>query len=79
LMGLHPEATGTIYLNGKAVGDGRIAQRIEQGITLVPEDRQRLGLVQQLTVSQNLTLASLAKACCEMVFPWVSQQGRANE
>jgi erythritol transport system ATP-binding protein len=61
LMGLHPEATGTIYLNGKAVGDGRIAQRIEQGITLVPEDRQRLGLVQQLTVSQNLTLASLAR------------------
>jgi len=36
-----------------------IQQRIALGIGLVPEDRQRDGLVQLMTVGQNLSLASL--------------------
>ncbi|MBV9107502.1 MAG: sugar ABC transporter ATP-binding protein, partial [Verrucomicrobia bacterium] len=59
LMGLHTEATGTITLAGKALRHEPIFDRIASGITLVPEDRQRLGLVQQLSVAQNITLASL--------------------
>jgi erythritol transport system ATP-binding protein len=75
LMGLHPEATGSVYLDGQSLGAATIAQRIEQGITLVPEDRQRLGLVQQLSVSQNLTLASLSKY---LHWFWLSDR-RENE
>jgi erythritol transport system ATP-binding protein len=71
LMGLHTEATGSVYLNGTPLGHATIAERIEQGITLVPEDRQRLGLVQQLTVSQNLTLASLRKC---LTWFWLSDR-----
>jgi len=59
LMGLHAEATGKITLAGKALRHEPIFDRIAGGITLVPEDRQRLGLVQQLSVAQNITLASL--------------------
>jgi erythritol transport system ATP-binding protein len=59
LMGLHAEATGKITLAGKVLRREPIFDRIASGITLVPEDRQRLGLVQQLSVSQNITLASL--------------------
>lgn len=75
LMGLHPEATGSVYLNGTLLGDATIAERIEEGITLVPEDRQRLGLVQQLSVGQNLTLASLRR---HLTWFWLSDR-RENE
>ena len=75
LMGLHPEASGSIRLNAILLGGATIAERIEQGITLVPEDRQRLGLVQQLTVGQNLTLASLRRY---LSWFWLSDR-RENE
>jgi erythritol transport system ATP-binding protein len=75
LMGLHPEATGSVHLNGTPLGNSTVAERIEHGITLVPEDRQRLGLVQQLTVGQNLTLASLGRY---LDWFWLSDR-RENE
>jgi erythritol transport system ATP-binding protein len=61
LAGLHPEATGDIYLNEKKVTSPEIEDRIRQGMVLIPEDRQRLGLVPTLSVSANMTLASLRK------------------
>ena len=36
-----------------------IAERIARGLVLVPEDRQRDGLVQTMTVGHNLSLASI--------------------
>ena len=36
-----------------------IAERIAKGLSLVPEDRQRDGLVQTMSVGQNLSLASI--------------------
>ncbi len=58
LIGLHPESSGSVQLDGHKLR-GSVAQRIEHGLMLVPEDRQRAGLVQTLSVSQNMTLASL--------------------
>jgi erythritol transport system ATP-binding protein len=76
LVGLRPEATGSVLLDGAPLENSTtIAERIERGITLVPEDRQRLGLVQQLTVSQNLTLASLRRY---LDWFWLSDR-RENE
>lgn len=59
LAGRHPEATGTIYLDGKPVTAQAVRERIDAGIVLVPEDRQRDGLVQSMNVEQNMLLASL--------------------
>jgi erythritol transport system ATP-binding protein len=59
LAGLHPEAGGRIWLNGEPVKSKNVTERIEAGITLVPEDRQREGLVQALSVADNMLLASL--------------------
>lgn len=59
LAGLHPEAGGSIWLNGALVKSKDVTSRIEAGITLVPEDRQREGLVQPLSVADNMLLASL--------------------
>ena len=50
---------GQILLNGEDVSHLSIAQRIEAGLVLVPEDRQRDGLVQTMTVGRNLSLASI--------------------
>ena len=61
LMGLHPEATGEIKILNRAIRPETIRERIDLGLMLVPEDRQRLGLVQKLSVAQNITLASLKR------------------
>ncbi len=50
---------GTVRLEGQDVGHLSIAGRIASGLVLVPEDRQRDGLVQTMTVGSNLSLASI--------------------
>lgn len=50
---------GTISLHGRDIAGMTIAQRIDAGLVLTPEDRQRDGLVQTMTVGQNLSLASI--------------------
>ncbi|MBK0332399.1 sugar ABC transporter ATP-binding protein [Brachybacterium sp. MASK1Z-5] len=52
-------AGGRILHEGHALGQETIGERIGRGIGLVPEDRQREGLVQTMDVGQNLTLASI--------------------
>ncbi len=59
LAGRHPTATGRIFLGGKEVTARTVADRIGAGIVLVPEDRQRDGLVQTLSVEHNMLIASL--------------------
>jgi len=55
---LKPSA-GKVVLKGRDVTGHSIAQCIRDGLVLVPEDRQRDGLVQTMTVGRNLSLASL--------------------
>lgn len=62
LIGLHPESSGTISLNSQPISrSASIDERIDRGVVLVPEDRQRVGIVQSLSVGSNMTLASLSK------------------
>ena len=53
-------SSGRIVLRGQEVSGLSIAERIARGLVLVPEDRQRDGLVQTMTVGNNLSLASIA-------------------
>ncbi|MHA7875413.1 sugar-binding domain-containing protein [Roseivivax sp.] len=50
---------GRILLHGQDVAGLSIAERIARGLVLTPEDRQRDGLVQTMSVGQNLSLASI--------------------
>ncbi len=59
IMGLHDNATGEVILEGKSLGRTGIQARIRKGLSLVPEDRQREGIVQTMSVSNNMTLAGL--------------------
>jgi erythritol transport system ATP-binding protein len=62
LMGLHPESSGEIWLGGKKINPRNpLGKRIRMGIALIPEDRQREGLIQIMSVADNLILASLWK------------------
>lgn len=62
LMGLHPEASGEIWLDGEPIKARQtLGERIRKGLALIPEDRQREGLVQMMSVADNMLLASLWK------------------
>jgi erythritol transport system ATP-binding protein len=59
VAGRVPMAGGAVVLEGQDVSRLSIAERIASGLVLVPEDRQRDGLVQTMTVGANLSLSSI--------------------
>jgi erythritol transport system ATP-binding protein len=71
LMGLHPEASGEVRLGDRKLQQETIRERIDLGLMLVPEDRQRLGLVQKLSVAHNITLANLQRFVTSF---WLSER-----
>jgi ABC-type sugar transport system ATPase subunit len=61
LFGASPaRPTGAIRLDGKPVRFDHPAQALRAGVALVTEDRKNLGLFDQMTVGENITLAHLA-------------------
>ncbi|MBW7922818.1 MAG: sugar ABC transporter ATP-binding protein [Rubellimicrobium sp.] len=58
IFGVDPRDSGTVTVNGKPVRPNNPIAAIEAGIGYVPEDRRGQGLVGQLSVAENLTLAS---------------------
>ena len=59
LMGMRPEHSGEVIYQGKTMKIGSVADQLSAGFALVPEDRQRQGLVQSLDICKNTSLASL--------------------
>ena len=61
LSGLMPIAEGTVLLSGKDITKTSIRERNESGMGLVPEDRQKHGLVMQYTIAENTIIKSYYK------------------
>ncbi|WP_127792413.1 sugar ABC transporter ATP-binding protein [Agromyces sp. LHK192] len=59
LAGRTPIQRGTVSVEGRELRRESIGERIRMGLALVPEDRQRDGLVQTMSVGENSSLASL--------------------
>ncbi len=59
LFGMQPTASGAVRIAGRALRGEPVAERIHAGLAFVSEDRQMLGLVQSLSVAENITLACL--------------------
>lgn len=59
LAGRVPLVGGSFTVLGQDISGLNISERIALGLGLVPEDRQRDGLVQTMSVGRNLSLASL--------------------
>jgi rhamnose transport system ATP-binding protein len=59
LFGVEPADRGVIRLGGRAVTIGSPREAVGQGIAYVPEDRRRHGVVLEMSVKSNTTLATL--------------------
>lgn len=59
IMGLHPEHTGEVVLEGQPMKIRSVSEQIARGFALVPEDRQREGLVQTMDIGRNCSLSAL--------------------
>ncbi len=75
LAGRLPIQSGTVELLGKPLTDAEIGERINLGMTLVPEDRQRDGLVQTMSVGDNISLSSLRRFVKGL---WISRGDKAD-
>jgi erythritol transport system ATP-binding protein len=61
LAGLRSPNSGEVSVGGKRVELGSVDRVIAAGVTLAPEDRQRDGLVPDMSIRENISLASLAE------------------
>lgn len=59
LLGAQPLARGSVQLAGRTLDGLEIHERIAAGIALVPEDRQKQGMVQVMSILENATLSSI--------------------
>jgi rhamnose transport system ATP-binding protein len=60
LFGLAPIDSGRVLLEGESVRLGSPADAIDRGIAYVPEDRRQHGIVLQMPIAANTTLAKLS-------------------
>ena len=61
LFGIDPCLDGKIVMGGRVLKKHTAADAIQAGMTLAPEDRKQLGLILEMSVLQNLSLASLRR------------------
>lgn len=59
IFGADPKTTGEVYLEGKKVDIRTPKDAVKLGIGLVPEDRKLQGLILNMAVYENISLASL--------------------
>ena len=62
IAGLRPLAGGTVRLAGRDLADCDVATRTALGISHIPEDRQRRGLLLDFSIADNLLLGPGARA-----------------
>ncbi len=60
VFGIDPLVGGAVRLGGKPLVIGAPHEAIAHGIYLVPEDRKRSGLLLDVSVAENISLANLA-------------------
>ena len=61
LFGVTPALGGSIEIQGQSVQIHSPLQAIQNGLALVPEDRKQQGVVLEMAVRQNMSLASLSR------------------
>ncbi len=61
IFGISPADSGKVFLEGKEIHVKHPSEAISAGIGLLPEDRQKQGLVLNWEISKNITLLNLAK------------------
>jgi len=75
LFGIDPALGGEVRLAGQPMERLSPVDAIGAGLALVPEDRKQQGLVLEMTVRQNLSLASLRRDQRRGFINWSSENG----
>jgi rhamnose transport system ATP-binding protein len=60
VFGLRPADSGEVLVHGRPVDVGSPAEAIDAGIAYLPEDRKQHGVVPEMAVDENVSLARLA-------------------
>jgi rhamnose transport system ATP-binding protein len=79
LFGLTPADRGEILVRGRPVSIREPADAIAEGIAYLPEDRRRHGVVLEMPISANLTLASLRRLSRFGAIDFERERGLAEE
>ena len=79
VAGRVPMVGGQVLLEGEDISRLSIADRIAKGLALVPEDRQRDGLVQTMSVGENLSLASIGAFARRFLLSPAREKAMVNE
>jgi erythritol transport system ATP-binding protein len=58
IAGLRPRTAGTTRLNDGELRGNSVADAVKAGILLVPEDRQRDGIIADLSIRENITIGA---------------------
>jgi ribose transport system ATP-binding protein len=59
IFGADPKESGKIFLEGKEISPRSPREAIDLGIGLLTEDRNRYGLIMEMTVKENISLSNL--------------------
>jgi ribose transport system ATP-binding protein len=78
IFGADPTDSGEIYLEGKRIQVKRPIDAVRHKIGLLPEDRKAHGLVLQLPVKQNITLAHIASVLKNGLLSFKEERAVAN-
>jgi ribose transport system ATP-binding protein len=78
-FGIDPLLGGEIRIDGVPVHIASPREAIDQGIYLVPEDRKKCGLVLELPIRENVTLASLMNYARMWLVNGAAERKVANE
>lgn len=79
IFGLHTaQATGTFFIEGRQVHISSPDDAIKAGIALIPEDRKNDGLVLNMAIARNMSLASMGKILSHGLLSETLEQERAD-
>lgn len=67
----HPHVRGSIYMNGEKIVSKQPSEAIAKKIGLVPENRSEEGLITEMSIIDNVMLASLGSVAR---FGWINQK-----
>lgn len=59
LFGIDRKSAGDIYINGRKVSYNTPGEAMKQGIAFIPEDRQDQGVIQEMSLTHNISLPQI--------------------
>ena len=81
IIGIHDYETGTIKLKDNTIDDFSIRERLNLGISFIPEDRQAQALIMDMSLTNNVILGrqSLAKYKTKLTTVNLTNAAKASE